>query len=107
MKRELSTEEAFDCLAEEIEAIADCAEGHVEDATYWWNRVIGTKTEMVGSTLQVVIGPFEVYTLIKTLLRDRLEQCQSDPDGLAALWTQICPHAAQVYGEGLLVEDDE
>ena len=107
MKRELSTEEAFERLEEEIETIADSAEGHVEDAAYWWKRVIGSKAEAVGDTLQAVVGPCEVYTLMKSLLRDRLEQSQGDPDRLAELWTQICPHAAQVYGEGLLVEVDE
>ena len=107
MKRELSTEEAFERLEEEIEAIADCAEGHAEDAAYWWKRVIGTKTEVIGSTLQAVIGPFEIRTLMYALLRDRLEQSQGDPGSLAALWTQICPHEAQVHRDGLLVQDDE
>lgn len=107
MKQQLSTEEAFDRLAEEIEAIADSAEGHAEDAAYWWKRVIGSKAEAVGDTLSVVIGPFETRTLIDALLRDRLEECQGDPDRLAALWTQICPHAAQVQETGLLVEDDD
>jgi hypothetical protein len=107
MKTVLSLGEPGARLADEIEAIANSAEAHVEDAAYWWEKIVGTGAEVVGQTLQVVIGPSEVHMLISALLWDRLEQCQDEPDRLAALWTQRCSDEAHVHGYGLLVEDDE
>ena len=106
MKQKLSTEEVYDRLKEEIEVVSDCAEGHVEDAAYRWTRIIGSKAEVVGETLQVKIGPFEIRQLLSSLLEERLDECRGDPERLAGLWTQICPHEAQVGGNGLLVEED-
>jgi hypothetical protein len=107
VKKQLSAEEAYDRLKEEIEVVSECAEGHVEDAAYWWSRVVGSKAEVVGETLRVDITPFVVQQVISTLLEERLDECFGDPIQLAELWTDICPHEAQVNRDGLLVEDDE
>lgn len=108
MKQQLSTDEVRDRLKNEIEVVCDCAEGHVEDAAYWWSRIIGLKAEVGGETLKVEIGPFEIRHLMSSLLEERLALgCEGNQQQLADLWTQICPHKAQVWGNGLLVEDDE
>jgi hypothetical protein len=78
VKKQLSAEEAYDRLKEEIEVVSECAEGHVEDAAYWWSRVVGSKAEVVGETLRVNITPFLVQQVISTLLEERLDDCFGD-----------------------------
>lgn len=107
MKKTLSAEEAYDRLKEEIEVVSDAAGDHVEDAAYWWSRVLGSKAEVVGETLRVDVAPHVVGQVISTLLEERLDECFGDPVQLAELWTDILPNAAQVDDDGLLVEDDE
>lgn len=107
MKTKLNAEEAYDRLKEEIEVVSDAAGDHVEDAAYWWSKVLGTKAEVVGETLRVDVAPDIVGMVISQLLEERLDECFFDPEQLAELWTDIFPNAAQVDDDGLLVDDDE
>lgn len=107
MKKTLSAEEAYDLLKEEIEVVSDAAGDHIEDAAYWWSKVLGTKAEVVGETLRVDVAPHVVGPLISTLLEERLDECFGDLEQLAELWADIFPNAAQVDDDGLLVDDEE
>ena len=107
MKKTLSAEEAIDRLKEEIEVVSDAAGDHVEDAAYWWSRVLGSKAEVIGEKIRVDVAPDIVGMVISQLLEERLDECFGDLVQLAELWTDICPHEAQVDDDGLLVDDDE
>lgn len=107
MKKTLSVDEAIDRLKEEIEVVSDAAGDHVEDAAYWWSRVLGSKAEVIGEKIRVDVAPDIVGMVISQLLEERLDECFYDLVQLAELWTDICPHEAQVDDDGLLVDDDE
>ena len=107
MKKTLSAEEAYDRLKEEIEVVSDAARDHVEDAAYWWSKVLGTKAEVVGEKIRVDVARDIVGMVISQLLEERLDDCFGGLEQLAELWTDIFPNAAQVDDDGLLVDDDE
>lgn len=107
MKKQLSVDEAYDRLVEEIEVVSDCVEGHVEDAAYWWSKLTGSKAEISGDTLRVVIPPYVVRQVIASMLEERLDDANDNPKQLAALWNLVSPQVAEVNYAGLLIEDDE
>ena len=110
MKKTLLTpEETVDRFRDELEGMFGAAEGHPEDAAYWWTRMTGGKANANDDGIvSIEVTPDQVERLLREHFDETVDE--SDLNQLASYLGMLCPSSFEVVrndeGKDVVVEEN-